>query len=77
MAGGPNTYVLAVRLGARETAPADWQERVRKLLGVSAGTTVSPHRIQIQADTEAFNRIRDEFGEFLHIELLSPRAPNN
>lgn len=75
MANGLKTYVLAVRRGARETAPADWQIQVRKLLGASPGADASPFRIQIEADADKLHRIREEFGEFLRIELLAPRVP--
>ena len=73
MAGDPCTYVLALRRELSESAPADWQMRVRELPGVCAGPAASPHRIQIEADAEALSRIRAEFGAFLHIEPLAPR----
>jgi len=73
MADGLCTYVLALRRGLSESAPADWQTRVRELPGVCAGPAASPNRIQIEADAEALSRIRAELGGFLHIERLAMR----
>lgn len=75
MAGDIGTYVLALRRELSGSAPADWQNRVRNLAGVSAGPSASTHRIQVEADAEALSRIQEEFGAFLYIERLSPRSP--
>lgn len=75
MVGDSATYVLAVRRGLRETVPANWLTRVCQLPGVSAASTVSPHRIQIEADQGAIARIRADFGVFLRIEPLEERTP--
>lgn len=68
-------YVLAVPRELRDTVPVDWQARVRELGGATADPSASPHRLQIEADDVALERIRREFGELLRIEPATLRAP--
>jgi hypothetical protein len=74
MVNCPGTYVLAVPRELRDTIPADWQERVRELGGASENPSASPHRMQIEADAEALERIHAEFGGRLRIEARAPRT---
>lgn len=67
------TYVLAVPRELHETISADWQTRVRELGGIADEPSASPHRMQIEADDEALERIREEFGDLLQVERLAPR----
>ena len=76
MAGNSGVYVLAVRRGSRDVAPADWQERVRNLTGVTAEPTDSSARMQVEVDAEALARIRCEFGSLLRIEPVALRKPS-
>ena len=76
MTGNSGTYVLAVRRAFRDVAPADWQERVREVPGVTAGPAASMARLQIEADADALSRIRSEFGSLLRIEAIALRRPS-
>ncbi len=76
MAGDSGTYVLAVRRGFLDEAPADWQKRVRELPGVAAGPAASSARMQVEVDAEALARIRSEFGSLLRIEPVVLRKPS-
>lgn len=69
------TYVLAVTRELRDSVPADWQARVRELGGLSADSSASQYRMQIEADTAALERIRQEFEGLLRIEPTMLRAP--
>lgn len=70
----PRIYVLAVPRELRDTISADWQTRVRELGGIADEPSASPHRMQIEADEEALERIREAFGHLLQVERLAPRA---
>ncbi len=58
----------------REEFPTDWQARVRVIASSSPEPSASPHRLEIQADAEAIERIRAEFGGRLRIEARVPRT---
>lgn len=68
------TYVLAVPRELRDSFPEDWQARVRALGGLAEEPSASPHRMQIEADDAALERIREAFGHLLQVERLAPRA---
>lgn len=68
------TYILAVPRDLRETFPEDWQARVRELGGLAAEPSASPHRLQIEADDAALERVREAFGDLLQVERLAPRT---
>lgn len=68
------TYVLAVPRELRDSFPEDWQARVRALGGLAAESSFSPHRMQIEANEEALERIQEAFGHLLQVERLAPRT---
>lgn len=71
-----DTYVVAVRRSQRDSVPADWLDR----LGAAEGVSVvgSSHgRAQIVADQASVQKVREELGEYLHIEPVIPHYPSD
>lgn len=65
--------VVAPRAATRERLPADWEERLRRIPGVSVlGSGFG--RMQIRATEQALQQATAEFGHLLHFEEAMPRS---
>lgn len=67
-------YIVAVRRDQRDVAPDDWLDRLRTIDGVSI-VGASSGRAQIQAASDALERVRTEFGTYLHVEPIIEHFP--
>lgn len=72
MSDEANHFVIAP--AASDLLPADWQARVGALRGVSV-TGGYKQSLQVRADDEAVEAMRQLFGGALRIEAARPRRP--
>jgi hypothetical protein len=63
-------YVAAVKYGAN--APADWQERLANIEGVTL-TRASARQARFRATSEAVEKVRAQLSNYVHIEELTER----
>lgn len=70
------TYLLVVRREARTTVPENWGDLVRHLEGVEVEEEDARlGMLRIRATDEAITHVRDELGEWLHVEEPDERQP--
>jgi hypothetical protein len=62
-------FVVALRRDARESAPADWIDQVRRTPGVTVVGDANPSRVQIRATTDGIRCLRETLS-FVHIEPI-------
>jgi hypothetical protein len=67
-------YVVAVPRAVAHLVPGDWQQQVCRICGLSALGS-SPTRLRIQAEAQAIQILRQQFGNVLLIEEVAPRQP--
>ena len=72
----PETYVVAVRRDQRDAVPDDWVDRLGATEGISVVGS-SYGRAQIVATKASLVKVREELGEFLHIEPVIPHYPSD
>lgn len=70
------TYLLVVRREARTTVPENWRDLVRHLEGVEVEEEDARlGMLRIRATDEVITHVRDELGEWLHVEEPDERQP--
>jgi hypothetical protein len=67
-------YALALRPERRTSAPADWQQQVRAIVGVMTLGASQGHML-IAANDTGLAQLRNALGSFLHIEPLIQHSP--
>lgn len=63
-------YVISIRRDARDRAPADWIDLVRRVAGITIRGSAHPDRIQVEASPEAIEELRHSLSSIAHIEKL-------
>lgn len=70
------SYVVAVRRDQRDSIPGDWLEQLGATKGISVVGS-SHGRAQITASKASLAKVREELGEYLHIEPVIPHYPSD
>ena len=66
-------YLIAIRHGRRADAPADWQERLSRIDGVTV-LSASSTRARFTATPRAIEEVRANFSGFAYVEERMERS---
>lgn len=69
-----STYVIALARDKRDTAPPDWQDRIRSDPDVRV-QSATPRRVVVDAPARAIPRLQRELGAYCHIEPMVEHRP--
>jgi hypothetical protein len=65
------SYIIAVKREMRDSAPADWHERLHGIEGLHEVGS-SDRRVQVEASEEAIAEVKVRLASWCHIEKMIP-----